>query len=67
MVSLQMFGVAANLVSSRFVGKIPCRSTVQYTKGHGVTYQVRASMRNPSLRRRLFLRWFSTVAIIVFT
>jgi hypothetical protein len=66
MVSLQMFGVAANLVSSRFVGKIPCRSTVQYTKGHGVTYQVRASMRNPSLRRRLFLRWFSTVAIIVF-
>jgi hypothetical protein len=66
MVMLQMFGVVANLVSSRFVSKIPCRSTVQYAKGHGVGFQLRASMAKPLLRRRLFLRWFSTVTIIVF-
>jgi len=66
MVVLQMFGVGANTVASGFVRRIPCRSTVEYTKGHGVMYQFKTSMQSPFLRRRLFLRWLSTVVAIVF-
>lgn len=66
LVSLQMFGVGANLVSSGFVRKIPCRSTVEYRKGHGIVYQFRHVMTSSSLRRRLSLRWIITMAIVVF-
>lgn len=66
LIALQMVGVAANMISAAFVGKIPCRSTVQYTRGHGVLYQLRIGMRDEMLRRRLVLRWIITMTMVVF-
>lgn len=66
MVLLQMAGVAANLVSAHFVGKIPCRSNVVWKKGHGVPWQLRRSLQDRVLRRRLLLRWITVMAMVVF-
>lgn len=66
LVALQMVGVAANMISAAFVGRIPCRATVQYTRGHGVLYQLRLGMKNELLCPRLVLRWVTTMAMVVF-
>lgn len=66
MVCLQMVGVVTNMFSAHFVGKIPCRSTVSYQKGHGIFHQLHKVFGDASLKRRLILRWISSMAIVVF-
>ncbi len=63
---LQVIGAIINTFSAREMSKIPCRRTITYKKGRGITKVLKEALQNESRRRRLILRWISSALTVGF-
>ncbi|MDI9428936.1 MAG: MFS transporter [Spirochaetota bacterium] len=66
LLALQVAGVVANFLSARQMAKIPSRTTIMHKKGRTVGVLFKEAMADPSMRRRLILRWLSLSVSVVF-
>jgi hypothetical protein len=65
LVFLQMIGVIANTVASVYLGKIPCRTTIEYRKGRTIPVIFQEAMRDRISRIRLFVYWTYMAVTVV--
>ncbi len=61
---LQMFGVVFNTIAVNSLRKIPCRETVEYTRGRNIFVILKDALGNRERKYPLLLKW-SIVSIIV--
>jgi hypothetical protein len=65
LVMLQMFGVVANTVASTHLGKIPCRTNIEYKKGRTIVVIFKEAMADKVSRIRLLVYWTYMAVTVV--
>jgi len=65
LVMLQMVGVVANTIASVHLGKIPCRTNIEYRKGRTIFVLFKEAMADRISRVRLLVYWTYMAVTVV--